>query len=106
MNGETADGNYICDYCRRNYYTFSDYDNVYVNDNEVIWTEEGNCYYEDSDGYMCCDDCGDCHDADCMHYDNETGEWYCDDCYDRLIAQRLMAERAAEETEDDEEVIA
>lgn len=101
MEGETADGNYICDYCRRNYYTFSDYDNVYVNDNEVIWTEEGNCYYEDSDGYMCCDDCGDCHDADCMHYDNETGEWYCDDCYDRL-----MAERVAEETEDDEEVIA
>ena len=79
---------YVCDYCRRNNYTWSEHEYEYVPNDELIVTEEGNYYWEDGDGYRYCDICGDCHDEDEVTYDDETGYDYCAECYADLLRER------------------
>ena len=77
----------VCDECREDY-TYSVHDDLYIPNDEVVETEEGNSYAPDSDGWINCDNCGECHDYDNMTYDEETDAYYCADCYEELIARR------------------
>ena len=78
----------ICDDCLRDNYYYSEYDDVYVPNDEVIETEEGDYFMPDSDGYGYCSDCEECHNQDELIYDEVTECYYCQDCYDALIEAR------------------
>ena len=85
----TIHGRYVCDSCLEDDYTYCSDVGEYVPNDEVVFTEEGNTYYEDStDRYGYCEVCGEAHDIDRLHYDERTGAWYCDDCYEELLRQR------------------
>lgn len=96
---EDIHGNYICRWCQQNRYTWSEYEDLWVPDDEVITTEEGNVYYCESDGYGYCEECDEYHDEDEIFYDEVTDRDYCRDCYERLLAER-------EEESEDSEVVA
>ena len=84
----TYDGTCVCDWCLNNRYTWSEYDNDYIDDYNVVTTEEGNSYAADSDGYMECGECGELHDADNM-VETEDGRHLCLDCYEREQAEEI-----------------
>ena len=81
-------GSYVCRECLENDFTYSEYDDEYVHNDDVIETEEGNFYCPDSDGYNTCYECGELHDESEMIYDEITGQSYCRSCYDDLIEER------------------
>ena len=81
----------VCEHCLENHYYWSEYDDCYIDEFDVVVTEEGNSYHYESDGYHSCARCGECHDADAtdaIYYDSETNDWYCEDCYAVLLAER------------------
>lgn len=85
----TIHGRYVCDSCLEDDYTYCSDVDEYVPNDEVVFTKEGNHYYEGStDMYKQCEECGEYHDTDEMHYDEETDKWYCDRCYEELMADR------------------
>jgi len=77
-----------CGCCVYNYYEWSEYDDQYVHEADIVSTEEGHIFSDDSDGWRECDSCHEIHDYDKMKYDRETELWYCESCYNRLIERR------------------
>ena len=77
----TYNGDCVCSWCLENRYTWSEYDDDYIDDFEVVITEEGNAYAPGSDGYMECEECGEQHDIDNM-VETEDERWLCLDCYE------------------------
>jgi len=76
----TNDGRCVCPDCLSSRYTWSDYDDEYVRNDEVIRSEEGNVFHIDSDGYFICESCGECHDFSESNWDEETDSYYCNEC--------------------------
>lgn len=77
-----------CRSCISNYYTWSSYEDTYIDDEDVVVTEEGRVCDVNGDGYLACESCGKIHDDDEMNYDEETDGYYCGICYNELIASR------------------
>ena len=84
----------VCSYCRREYYTWSDYEDEYIHNDDLIETEEGGLYgnWSRGDAYENCYECGSDHDLEDLHYDEETDHYYCDECYEELLAERREEE--------------
>ena len=68
----------VCHGCLREEYTWSDEENMYIQNDSAIVTEEGSVYLFDSDSWHVCNGCGEIHDEDNMVEIDE--EWYCEDC--------------------------
>ena len=90
---------YICGDCKRNY-TRCDCCGYYWHDNDMTRTEECNWYCPNcEDSWSYCGKCEECHDIDCMIWDEEDDCYYCGDCYEEIMEDRK------EEDEDYEEAV-
>ena len=88
INTVETNRGYVCEECRDRYYHYSEYEDIYVHENDAVWTQEGNVYCENSEGYEYCEECEEYHDTEEMNWDNETQRYYCEDCYARLLQER------------------
>lgn len=86
----------VCGNCAERWYVWSEYEGMYIHDNDSVLTEDGEAFLRDGDGWFECDECGNIYSDDDGNYDEETGNTYCDDCYEELLSER-------EEEENDEE---
>lgn len=75
----TSGDHYVCDYCLRNNYTWSEYEGEYIHDQDVIITEEGRECSSEGDGWFECDRCGAIHNIE-NAFDHVEGT-LCENCY-------------------------
>ncbi len=96
---ETERGRCVCDACLNNNYTWSNWLNEYIEDDDVVETAEGRiCSDYDAGGYGFCERCNEAHNDDALIYDEESNQTLCEDCYNDLVAER-EAEAEAESEE-------
>lgn len=72
----------VCPSCLSRYFTWSDYENDYVDNDELVETSEGRICYSDGDGYFECARCGEYHNTELSH--ELEYEEYCGDCFEEI----------------------
>ena len=101
IDGGWGDNNwdeFICENCLSEYYTWSDYEDCFIHNENVITTEEGRVCNRRAEGFKICSECGECHNDDETHYDEVTDGYYCNTCYEELLERRRREmENATEE---------
>ena len=72
----------MCSSCLSRYFTWSDYENDYVYNDEIVETSEGRICCSDSDGYFECARCGEYHNSELFHEFDYEG--YCGNCFEEI----------------------
>ena len=72
----------VCSSCLSRYFTWSDYENDYVYNDEIVETSEGRICCSDSDGYFECARCGEYHNSELFHEFDYEG--YCGNCFEEI----------------------